>query len=43
MKKIILIVFFLINFFHFNLLFSQNKSKPTYVIVHGAWGGGWAF
>lgn len=23
--------------------FSQSSSKPTYVIVHGAWGGGWAF
>jgi len=43
MNKIILTILFLINFFHFNLLFSQNKSKPTYVIVHGAWGGGWAF
>ena len=43
MKKIILIALFLINFFYFDILFSQNKSKPTYVIVHGAWGGGWAF
>jgi thioesterase domain-containing protein len=23
--------------------FSQTSSKPVYVIVHGAWGGGWAF
>ena len=23
--------------------FSQRSSKPNYVIVHGAWGGGWAF
>jgi len=23
--------------------FSQSTNKPTYVIVHGAWGGGWAF
>ena len=23
--------------------FSQATSKPVYVIVHGAWGGGWAF
>lgn len=23
--------------------FTQSSSKPTYVIVHGAWGGGWAF
>ena len=24
-------------------LTSQSSSKPIYVIVHGAWGGGWAF
>src|SRR5258705_4188923 len=23
--------------------YSQTTSKPIYVIVHGAWGGGWAF
>ncbi len=23
--------------------FSQAKAKPVYVIVHGAWGGSWAF
>jgi pimeloyl-ACP methyl ester carboxylesterase len=23
--------------------YSQSSSKPVYVIVHGAWGGGWAF
>ena len=23
--------------------YSQTTSKPVYVIVHGAWGGGWAF
>src|SRR6476659_2841608 len=22
---------------------SHGKQQPTYVIVHGAWGGGWAF
>ena len=27
----------------FQPLFSQATSKPVYVIVHGAWGGGWAF
>ena len=27
----------------FQPLFSQTNSKPVYVIVHGAWGGGWAF
>ena len=25
------------------LLFAQSKVKPVYVIVHGAWGGSWAF
>jgi len=24
-------------------LFSQNSNNPVYVIVHGTWGGGWAF
>ena len=23
--------------------FSQSSNKPIYVIVHGAWGGGWGF
>lgn len=27
----------------FQPLFSQTNSKPVYLIVHGAWGGGWAF
>ncbi|MHA7057211.1 alpha/beta fold hydrolase [Aquimarina sp. M1] len=27
----------------FQSLCSQKASKPVYVIVHGAWGGGWAF
>ena len=25
------------------LTFAQSSAKPTYVIVHGAWGGSWAF
>ena len=32
--------------FFFSILLSagaQKSSKPVYVIVHGAWGGGWAF
>lgn len=24
-------------------VYSQSSSKPVYVIVHGAWGGSWAF
>lgn len=27
----------------FQTAFSQSKAKPVYVIVHGAWGGSWAF
>jgi pimeloyl-ACP methyl ester carboxylesterase len=27
----------------YNFSFSQSSSKPVYVIVHGAWGGSWAF
>tara|TARA_A100001011_G_scaffold393634_1_gene483936 strand:+ start:4489 stop:5229 length:741 start_codon:yes stop_codon:yes gene_type:complete len=33
------LILFLIPYY----LLSQNYSPPTYVIVHGAWGGGWAF
>jgi pimeloyl-ACP methyl ester carboxylesterase len=25
------------------VVFAQQKSQTTFVIVHGAWGGGWAF
>ena len=27
----------------YNPAYTQSSSKPIYVIVHGAWGGGWAF
>ena len=27
----------------FQCIHSQTISKPVYVLVHGAWGGGWAF
>src|SRR4051794_4927420 len=27
----------------FETIHAQKSSKPVYVIVHGAWGGGWAF
>ncbi len=37
-------VFFIINFIAISFTcFSQSTDKPTYMIVHGAWGGGWAF
>ncbi len=37
--NIILIVFVCLNL----TLSAQKQTKPVYVIVHGAWGGGWAF
>jgi len=43
-NSIIALCFFLIStclFFH--KLSAQNSKKPVYVIVHGAWGGSWAF
>ncbi len=40
-SKVILVV--LVTIFLQQPLFSQNSSKPVYVIVHGTWGGGWAF
>ena len=43
MKKYqpILLILILIGINHVS--FSQSSSKPVYVIVHGAWGGSWAF
>lgn len=42
MKQIRLISIFLFTFIFFSsTLFAQ--AKPVYVIVHGAWGGSWAF
>ncbi|OYZ01020.1 MAG: hypothetical protein B7Y37_08990 [Sphingobacteriia bacterium 28-36-52] len=44
MKKNKFIVLLTLGFLAFSInTFSQSSSKPTYVIVHGAWGGGWAF
>lgn len=37
-------VFIIISFIAISFTsFSQSTNKPIYVIVHGAWGGGWAF
>ncbi|MGC4039081.1 MAG: alpha/beta fold hydrolase [Chitinophagaceae bacterium] len=41
MKRVLLLLALSTYCFHFS--FSQSNSKPVYVIVHGAWGGGWAF
>jgi pimeloyl-ACP methyl ester carboxylesterase len=39
-----LVLFFLNSFIAISFSsFSQSTNKPTYVIVHGAWGGSWAF
>lgn len=43
MKYYGIVLIFVINAISFQTSFSQSTSKPIYVIVHGAWGGGWAF
>ena len=43
MKYYRTVLLFVIAAISFQPLFSQTISKPVYVIVHGAWGGGWAF
>lgn len=44
MKKTTFTALLIFGFLAFSInTFSQSSSKPTYVIVHGAWGGGWAF
>ena len=39
-KSVLILIILIISF---QPLYSQTTSKPVYVIVHGAWGGGWAF
>ncbi len=41
MKRLLLSMFISIIFF--SPSYSQPSSRPVYVIVHGAWGGSWAF
>ena len=43
MKNYKSVLIFLIVTIFFQPLYSQITSKPVYVIVHGAWGGGWAY
>ena len=43
MKYFRIIWCFLVVTVMFQPLVAQTTSKPVYVIVHGAWGGGWAF
>jgi len=43
MKKILLVILFNFSAFCLHTCYAQSSSSPTYVIVHGAWGGSWAF
>lgn len=43
MKQVKSLSILIITLIAFQPLFSQKTSKPVYVLVHGAWGGGWAF
>ena len=43
MKKYQLLLLLLILFITCPPVFSQSSAKTVYVIVHGAWGGSWAF
>jgi len=41
-RRFLLLLLFACPLSHFSS-FSQSPGKPVFVIVHGAWGGGWAF
>ncbi|MEO0066057.1 MAG: hypothetical protein RI983_1383 [Bacteroidota bacterium] len=43
MKKQLLLLLVNIFLFSFVSVIAQTPANPTYVIVHGAWGGSWAF
>lgn len=43
MKQLSPILLFLLSMLNFMITVAQPASKPVYVIVHGAWGGSWAF
>lgn len=43
MKYYRIVLLFVIGGISFQPLFSQTTYKPVYVIVHGGFGGGWAF
>lgn len=43
MKQFLPFLLLLISFSTNTTSYSQTSSKPVYVIVHGAWGGSWAF
>lgn len=43
MKRYLPLVLLFISINAYHSSFSQTSVKPVYVIVHGAWGGSWAF
>ncbi|MDB5280624.1 MAG: alpha/beta hydrolase [Ferruginibacter sp.] len=43
MKNCLTLLLLLISFGAYHPSFAQTSAKPVYVIVHGAWGGSWAF
>ena len=43
MKRILILIILFTVVSTQQLLFAQSSAKPVYVIVHGAWGGSWAF
>src|ERR1700704_5655133 len=43
MKRCLTFLLLLISVGAYHSSFSQSSAKPVYVIVHGAWGGSWAF
>ena len=43
MKNYKIVLLFVVTGVAFQPLFSQTTTKAIYIIVHGAWGGGWAF
>jgi pimeloyl-ACP methyl ester carboxylesterase len=43
MKRTLLLLILLISISTLQFTFAQSSAKPVYVIVHGAWGGSWAF
>ncbi|SFZ89451.1 Alpha/beta hydrolase family protein [Flaviramulus basaltis] len=43
MRQYKFILLFVIATISFQSLFSQTNNKSVFVVVHGAWGGGWVF
>lgn len=43
MKRLLSIMLMLVLSTYSGMAQTQNNSEPVYVIIHGAWGGSWAF